>query len=171
MFFSINICSPSQDRPVSFIITRSILRSTIYIFWAIFFFFLSSGGWGKIKLKLTTLPRIFIRVVCRFNSVAITTTFSSLQQDHSSSCSPSQDRSLSFTITRSTSFSSSSQLSVLQSSLDATSTSPYHRDRANNTQQLCCSQSHSLASEPANGNDRIAVCIPTRPLEARPCAE
>ena len=34
-----------------------------------FFFFSSSGGWGKIKLKLTTLPRIFIRVVCRFNSV------------------------------------------------------------------------------------------------------
>ena len=32
--------------------------------------FLSSGGWGKIKLKLTTLPRIFIRVVCRFNSIA-----------------------------------------------------------------------------------------------------
>ena len=35
-----------------------------------FFFFSSSGGRGKIKLKLTTLPRIFIRVVCRFNSVA-----------------------------------------------------------------------------------------------------
>ena len=36
-----------------------------------FFFFLSSGGWEKIKLyELTTLPRIFIRVVCRFNSVA-----------------------------------------------------------------------------------------------------
>ena len=29
-----------------------------------FFFFSFSGGWGKIKLKLTTLPRIFIRVVC-----------------------------------------------------------------------------------------------------------
>ena len=29
-----------------------------------FFSFLSSGGWGKIKLQLTTLPRIFIRVVC-----------------------------------------------------------------------------------------------------------
>ena len=28
-----------------------------------FFFFSSSGGWEKIKLKLTTLPRIFIRVV------------------------------------------------------------------------------------------------------------
>ena len=27
------------------------------------FVFLSSGGWGKIKLKLTTLTRIFIRVV------------------------------------------------------------------------------------------------------------
>ena len=38
---------------------------------AFFFFFQSSGGWGKIKLKLTTLPRIFIRVVCRFNSVAL----------------------------------------------------------------------------------------------------
>ena len=34
----------------------------------------SSGGWGrKIKLKLNTLPRIFIRVVCRFNSVAFAT--------------------------------------------------------------------------------------------------
>ena len=38
-----------------------------------FFFFLSSGGWRKIKHKLTTLPRIFIRVVCRFNSVAFAT--------------------------------------------------------------------------------------------------
>ena len=36
----------------------------------IIYFFSSSGGWGKIKLELTTLPRIFIRVVCRFNSVA-----------------------------------------------------------------------------------------------------
>ena len=36
-------------------------------------FFSSSGGWGNIKLKLTTLPRIFIRVVCRFNSVAFAT--------------------------------------------------------------------------------------------------
>ena len=36
----------------------------------VLFFFLSSGGWGKIKLKLTTLPRIFIRVVYRFNSVS-----------------------------------------------------------------------------------------------------
>ena len=26
-----------------------------------FFFFSSSGGWGKMKVKLTTLPRIFIR--------------------------------------------------------------------------------------------------------------
>ena len=33
-------------------------------------FFLFSGGWGKIKLKLTTLPRIVIHVVCRFNSIA-----------------------------------------------------------------------------------------------------
>ena len=32
----------------------------------LFFFFLSSGGWVKIKLQLTTLPRTFIRVVCRF---------------------------------------------------------------------------------------------------------
>ena len=36
----------------------------------LFFLFLSFGGWGKMKLKLTTLPRIFIRVVCRFNSDA-----------------------------------------------------------------------------------------------------
>ena len=40
----------------------------LFIFY--YFFFLSSGGWGKVKLQLTTLPRIFIRVVCRFNSVA-----------------------------------------------------------------------------------------------------
>ena len=39
----------------------------------ILFFFFSSGGWGKIKLKLTTLPRTFIRVVYRFNSVAFAT--------------------------------------------------------------------------------------------------
>ena len=38
-----------------------------------FFCFSSSGGWGKLKLKLTTLPRIFIRVVCGFNSVAFAT--------------------------------------------------------------------------------------------------
>ena len=34
----------------------------------LFYFILSSGGWGKIKLTLTTLPCIFIRV-CRFNSM------------------------------------------------------------------------------------------------------
>ena len=28
------------------------------------FFFLSSGRWGKTKIKLTTLPRIFMHVVC-----------------------------------------------------------------------------------------------------------
>ena len=38
-----------------------------------FFFFSFSGGWGKIKLKLTTLPRIFIHVVCRFSSIAFAT--------------------------------------------------------------------------------------------------
>ena len=31
----------------------------------LFFLFSSSGGWGKIKLKLTTLPRIFIHHACR----------------------------------------------------------------------------------------------------------
>ena len=41
--------------------------------WLDLFFFSSSGGWGKIKLELTTLPRIFIRVVCGFNSVAFAT--------------------------------------------------------------------------------------------------
>ena len=35
-----------------------------------FFFFVSPGGWEKIKLKLTTLARNFICVVCRFNSIA-----------------------------------------------------------------------------------------------------
>ena len=41
-------------------------------FYRFFFviFFKSSGGWGKIKLKLTTLPRISINVVCRFNPIA-----------------------------------------------------------------------------------------------------
>ena len=38
-----------------------MVRST-YLF---FFLFSSFGGWGKIKLKLTTLPRIFTRVVYR----------------------------------------------------------------------------------------------------------
>ena len=37
----------------------------------ILFFFLSSGGWGIIKLELTTLPRIFIRVVCRFTQLIL----------------------------------------------------------------------------------------------------
>ena len=37
------------------------------------FLSLSSGQWGKIKLKLTTLTRIFIHVVCRFNSIAFAT--------------------------------------------------------------------------------------------------
>ena len=40
-------------------------RRTDLIMYRFFFFFLSSGGWGKIKLELTTLPRIFIHVVCR----------------------------------------------------------------------------------------------------------
>ena len=35
----------------------------------VFFFFLS-GGWDKIKVKLTTLPRTFIHIVCQFNSFA-----------------------------------------------------------------------------------------------------
>ena len=35
-----------------------------------FLIILFSGGWGKLKLKLTTLPRIFIHVMCRFNSIA-----------------------------------------------------------------------------------------------------
>ena len=35
-----------------------------------FLFFQSSGGLGKMKPKLTTLPRIFKHVVCRFNSIA-----------------------------------------------------------------------------------------------------
>ena len=29
----------------------------------------SSGGWGKIKLELTTLPRFFIHLVYQFNSI------------------------------------------------------------------------------------------------------
>ena len=36
-------------------------------------FFLSYGGWGKIKLRVTKLPRIFIRVVSRLNSVVFAT--------------------------------------------------------------------------------------------------
>ena len=48
---------------------------SFFLFFYFFFhcFFSSSGGWEKIKLKLTTLPRIFIRVVCRFISVAFAT--------------------------------------------------------------------------------------------------
>ena len=34
-----------------------------------FFFFLSSGGCGKIKLKLTTFPRLNVQVVCQFTSI------------------------------------------------------------------------------------------------------
>lgn len=34
------------------------------------FVFSSSGGWGNVKLKLTTLPRIGRRLVCEFNSIA-----------------------------------------------------------------------------------------------------
>ena len=45
--------------------------SPLFIYLFIYLFSFSSfGEWGKIKLELTTLPRIFIRVVCRFNSVA-----------------------------------------------------------------------------------------------------
>ena len=36
----------------------------------IYFFSSSSDGWEKIKLELATLARIFIRIVCRFNSIA-----------------------------------------------------------------------------------------------------
>ena len=32
--------------------------------------FIVRRGWGKTKLKPTTLPSIFIHVVCRFNSIA-----------------------------------------------------------------------------------------------------
>ena len=60
--------SPSEELPVS------LIPGTFYEYAKLFFlYFSSSGGWGKIKLKLTTLPRIFIRVVCRFNSVASAT--------------------------------------------------------------------------------------------------
>ena len=54
---------------------RICVRTTTAVvwFWAVnpaytFSFFLSSGGQGKIKLKLTTLPRICVHVVRRFNS-------------------------------------------------------------------------------------------------------
>ena len=36
----------------------------------LFVYFSSYGGWGKMKVKLTTLPRGFIHVVCRFHSIA-----------------------------------------------------------------------------------------------------
>ena len=53
--------------------TTDLSQSSMHISFSILF--LSSGGWEKkkIKLRLTTLPRIFIRVVCRFNSVAFAT--------------------------------------------------------------------------------------------------
>ena len=50
--------------------TTALLREAA--FFHSFFVFLSSGGWGKKRLKLTTLPRIFIRVACRFNSTLFT---------------------------------------------------------------------------------------------------
>ena len=45
----------------------------------------SSGGWGTIKLKLTTLPRNFIHVMCRFNSFFFYATRVDLTQLHSQS--------------------------------------------------------------------------------------
>ena len=38
------------------------------------FFLYSNGGWGKIMVKLTTLPRILIRVVCRLTQLLIAAT-------------------------------------------------------------------------------------------------
>ena len=46
-------------------------RFFFFFFFFLFFYYYPPADEGKkIKLKLTTLPRIFIRVVCRFNSVA-----------------------------------------------------------------------------------------------------
>ena len=65
---------PELPLQISILFDRNsnpIPNSAVCLFF--FFFFSSSGGWGKIKLKLTTLPRVFIRVVCRYNSVAFAT--------------------------------------------------------------------------------------------------
>ena len=53
----------------------------------VFPFFLSSGGWAKTKLlKLTTLSRIFIRVVCRFNRFNFSGVFFGSGDSDSGSC-------------------------------------------------------------------------------------
>ena len=44
--------------------------SPVYQGYFILFFCLSSSGWRNIKLKLTTLPRIFTYAVYQFNSIA-----------------------------------------------------------------------------------------------------
>ena len=75
--------SPSRSRLLRFILITYGMQNTKrgYDIYSIhcssdpslgfFLFFSSSGGWGKIKLQLTTIPRIFIHVVCRFNSIVI----------------------------------------------------------------------------------------------------
>ena len=67
-FLSLLACCPALvkawKRPSPEVLALGVVR-------VLLFFFLSAGGWGKIKPKLTTLPRIFIHVVCRFNSIAI----------------------------------------------------------------------------------------------------
>ena len=60
-FFQRGSVSPARVTPLLLAVTR---------FFFFFFFLKSSGGWGrKIKLKLTTLPRIVIHVVRRFDSI------------------------------------------------------------------------------------------------------
>ena len=61
--------------------------NVIYIY--IFFFFLSSGGWGIIKLKLTTLPCISISVVCPLNSGSFATQRQLAHPSDSTVCSDS----------------------------------------------------------------------------------
>ena len=55
---------------IFFIFLRLLVLVHIFFFFSYSFLvrYVSSGGWGKIKL--TTLPRLFIHVVCRFNSIA-----------------------------------------------------------------------------------------------------
>ena len=67
----LGLCSVDiQKNNLAFYVVPASWRCCALSFFPSSFFCLSSGGWGKIKLKLTTLSRIFTHVVCRFNSVA-----------------------------------------------------------------------------------------------------
>ena len=67
-------CPHASIMPVAPVAYQVIILEPVLSFiYRLYIDYISSGGWGKVKLKLTTLPRISIRVVCRFNSIAFAT--------------------------------------------------------------------------------------------------